>query len=534
MPTLNWIGKEKIVNHDKEVSFRLLKKNKKLSLGTSENLIVEGDNLEALKALMPFYHGMIKCIYIDPPYNTGNEKWVYNDKVNSPKIKEWLGKAVGPEGEDLTRHDKWLCMMYSRLKLLRDLLSKEGVIFVSIDDTEHCYLKQIMDEIFRPENFITNIIWQKKFSPQNDAKYFSDMHDFIVVYAKHRNSGNETIGWVRNLLPRTDEMDQRYSNPDSDPRGDWSSSDLTAKRITPKDIYPIKTPSGKIVYPTKGRSWGVSKERFDELRKEKRIWFGERGDNVPRLKRFISEVQEGLVPVTIWLHGEVGHNQEAKQELKQIFHKSDLPFETPKPVRLLRKILQLATKPDDIILDSFAGSGTTAHAVLELNKEKNSNRKFILVEMGEDICREITSERIRRVAQGYSYKKNGGEAVKVEGLGGGFEYVELGDTLFNSDGTINESVSFEEMASYVFFTETHTNLDKSKLKGNCIGQFAGTFYFLLFDGIGKNDLDRSFLKELKNIDGKKIVYADRCLLDEEILEKQQIIFKQIPYSVKVY
>jgi len=534
MPTLNWIGKDKIVNHDKEVPFRLLEKNKKLSLGASENLIVEGDNLEALKALMPFFHGRIKCIYIDPPYNTGNEKWVYNDRVNSPKIKEWLGKVVGPEGEDLTRHDKWLCMMYPRLKLLRDLLSDDGVIFVSIDDTEHCYLKQIMDDIFRPENFITNIVWQKKFSPQNDAKYFSDMHDFIVVYAKHRNSGNETIGWIRNLMPRTENMEQRYSNPDNDSRGDWMSSDLTAKRITPKDIYPIKTPSGKVIHPTKGRSWSVSKERFEELRKEKRIWFGEKGDNVPRLKRFRSEVQEGLVPVTIWLHGEVGHNQEAKQELKQLFHKSDLPFETPKPVRLLRRIIQISTQPGNIILDSFAGSGTTAQAVLELNKEDDGKRKFVLVEMEKEICRDITSERIRRVAKGYSYKKNGGEAVRVAGLGGGFEYVELGEPLFNNDGMINEAVSFEDMARYVFFTETHTNLDKSKIKGNFIGEFADTRYFLLFDGIGKNVLDRRFLKELKAVEGAKIVYADKCLLDEEILEKNQIIFKQIPYQVKVY
>lgn len=534
MPTLNWIGKDKIVNHDKEVPFRLLKKNKKYSLGTAENLIVEGDNLEALKALMPFYHGRIKCIYIDPPYNTGSEKWVYNDKVNSPKIKEWLGKTVGPAGEDLTRHDKWLCMMYPRLKLLHDLLAKDGAIFVSIDDTEHCYLKQIMDDIFKPENFITNIIWQKKFSPQNDAKYFSDMHDFIVVYAKHRNSGNETNGWVRNLMPRTEGMDQRYSNPDNDHRGDWMSSDLTAKRITPKDIYPIKTPSGKIVYPTKGRSWGVSKERFEELRKEKRIWFGEKGDNVPRLKRFRSEVQEGLVPVTIWLHEEVGHNQEAKQELKQIFHKSDLPFETPKPVRLLKRIIQIATQSGDIILDSFAGSGSTAHAVLDFNKEDGGNRKFILVEMEKDIARGITAERIRKVAKGYSYKKNGGEAIKVKGLGGGFEYVELGETLFNSNGMINGMVSFADMASYVFFTETHTNLDKNKIKVNYIGEFTGTHYFLFFDGIGKNVLDRSFLKELKVKEGKKIVYADKCLLGEEVLEKHQIIFKQIPYQVKVY
>src|SRR3989344_3713473 len=243
MPILNWIAKEKIENHDKDVPFRLLKKNKKLSLGDkSENLIVEGDNLEALKALMPHYAGQVKCIYIDPPYNTGNEGWVYNDKVNSPQIKEWLNKAVGPEGEDLTRHDKWLCMMYPRLKLLRDLLKPDGVIFISIDDNEHCYLKLMMDEIFGPENFVANIVWQKKYSPQNDAKYFSDMHDFIIVYAKKKNYGSETKGWIRNLVLRTKEQDARYKNPDNDIRGPWKPADLSVKTYSANYDYPIKTP----------------------------------------------------------------------------------------------------------------------------------------------------------------------------------------------------------------------------------------------------------------------------------------------------
>jgi len=212
MPVLDWIGKRQVINHDKEVPFRLLKRVDSLSVGKSENLIIKGDNLEALKALLPYYYNKVKCIYIDPPYNTGNEDWIYNDKVNSPEIKRWLGKVVGSEGEDLSRHDKWLCMMYPRLKLLRELLRDDGVIFVSIDDDEQHHLRMMMTEIFGAENFVTNIIWQKKFSPQNDAKYFSDMHDFIVVYAKYKNGGNEKTGWVRNLLPRTDAMDERYSN----------------------------------------------------------------------------------------------------------------------------------------------------------------------------------------------------------------------------------------------------------------------------------------------------------------------------------
>ena len=534
MPSLNWIGKEKIVNHDKDVPFRLMRKNKKYSLGESENLILEGDNLEALKALMPFYYGKIKCIYIDPPYNTGNEKWVYNDKVNSPKIKEWLGKVVGPEGEDLTRHDKWLCMMYPRLKLLQDLLSEDGVIFVSIDDTEHCYLKQILDEVFGSENFIANIVWQKKYSPQNDARYFSDMHDFIVVYAKKRNTNGDLGGWVRNLIVRSEEQNARYKNPDNDRRGPWKPADLSVKRVTEKDIYQITTPSGRKVLPPKGRSWVTSQEQVKKWIADNRVWFGKNGSNIPSVKIFLSEVQEGVVPVTWWDRVFAGDNQEAKQELKQIFQKSELPFETPKPVQLLKRILQVATSQEDTILDSFAGSGTTAQAVLDLNKEDGGNRKFILVELEEKIAKNITAERVKRVTKGYSYKTSSGKTEKVAGLGGGFEYVELGEPLFDKDGMINKTVSFEDMARYVYFTETRTNLESKKIIGNCLGEFGGSLYYLLFKSIGKNTLDRNILKQLKGMSGQKIVYADKCLLDEDELEKNQIVFKQIPYAVKIY
>ncbi|MDP3996100.1 MAG: DNA methyltransferase [bacterium] len=521
MPLFTWIGKDKVVNHDKDVPFRLLKKNKGLSLGErSENLIVEGDNLEALKALLPFYYGQVKCVYIDPPYNTGNEKWVYNDKVNSPAIQKWLKKTVGQEGEDLERHDKWLCMMYPRLKLLHQLLREDGVIFISIDDNEHCNLKMIMDDIFGTENFVANIIWQKKFSPQNDARYFSDNHDFIVCYAKKKNYNGIEDGWKRNLQPRNDEMNARYSNPDNDTRGVWTSGDMSVKTYTPSTDYPITTPSGRVVNPPKGYCWRFSKEKFTELVKDSRIWFGENGSNVPRLKRFLTEVQEGLVPLTIWLHTEVGHNQEAKQEIKNIL-KSESPFQTPKPTRLIKRILQIATRKDDIILDSFAGSGTTAQAVLEMNEEeKDSNRKFILVEMEKKIAREITQERVRRVA-----KKIGG---------GDFEYVELGEPLFRADGNINDKVSFEEMASYIYFTETLSNIDKKKIKGNCIGEYNGTEYYLLFRQKGENILSRSALKGIKKNEERKVIYADKCLLGEETLGQYNIVFKQIPYQVRVY
>lgn len=526
MPTLNWIGKDKIVSHDKEVPFRLLKKNSKLSLGKSENLIIEGDNLEALKALMPYYYGRVKCIYIDPPYNTGNEKWVYNDKVNSPKIREWLGKVVGAEGEDLTRHDKWLCMMYPRLKLLRDLLDKDGYIFVSIDDNEHCSLRKAMDDIFYPENFITTFIWNKKNVVQNDARFASVNHDYVVCYIK--NIGKNRF----NLLPRTEELNARYENPDNDLRGPWTSVALQAKSGTEANVYEITFPNGVRWKPVPGTYPRLIKQELMKAYKEGRLWFGKKGKNVPRLKKYLNEVKQGVVSNSILLPDEVGSTQMAKETIKKILGKN--VFETPKPVELIKRFIQLTCGKDSIILDSFAGSGTTAHAVLELNKGDEGSRKFILVEMESDICRKITSERVRRVAKGYFYKKAKGETVKVKGLGGGFEYAQLGDSLFNADGTINEKVTFEALARYVYFTETHTNLEKKTIKGNYLGKAGDTHYFLFFDGIGKNVLDNKALKEVKSKDGKKVVYADKCLIDEEALEEHQVIFKQIPYSVKVY
>jgi len=307
MPILKWIGKESIVNHDKRVPFRLLKKIERLSVGNSDNLVIEGDNLETLKALLSQYQNKIKCIFIDPPYNTGNENWVYNDNVNSPQMRQWLGRIVGQE--DLTRHDKWLCMMYPRLVLLRYLIRDDGIIYITIDDDEVHYLKIILDEIFGRQNFLINIIWQKKFSPQNDARFFSDMHDHILVYAKDINQCKI------NLLKRTDLQNQRYSNPDNDPRGDWTSGDLSVKTYNANYDYPIKTPSGKKINPPKGTCWRVSKEGFAELLKDKRIWFGKSGNNVPRIKRFLSEVKQGMVPTSIWGYEEVGHNQEARQSL---------------------------------------------------------------------------------------------------------------------------------------------------------------------------------------------------------------------------
>ena len=459
MPTLHFKGKTFVQNHHLSVQYHQLVPQKKLSLtdkvSLHDNLIIQGDNLKALKALLPTYSGKIKCIYIDPPYNTGNENWVYNDNVNSPMIKDWLGKVV--DKEDLTRHDKWLCMMMPRLKLLRELLSEDGVIFISIDDNEQHSLRMLLDEVFGELNFIQNIIWQKKYSPQNDAKYFSDMHDFIICYAKNKIDGEQKSGWTRNLLPRTEEMNDRYSNPDNDPRGEWKSSDLSVKTYSEAYDYEIITPSGRKTKPPRGYSWRVSKEKFSELVEENRIWFGPKLDATPSIKRFLSEVKQGLVPVSIWNYEEVGHNQEARQQLKGIFNEESFPFETPKPVRLLKRIIQLSTAKEGIILDSFSGSGTTAQAVLELNKEDGGNRKFILVEQ-EDYANTITAERVRRVIKGVKTAKD--ENLK-KGLGGSFSYFELGDPIEMESLLKGKKLpSFKEFARYLFYTATGEEFDE--------------------------------------------------------------------------
>ncbi|MDD5739066.1 MAG: site-specific DNA-methyltransferase [Candidatus Pacebacteria bacterium] len=523
MPILNWIGKEKIVNHDKDVAFRLLKKNQKYSLGNSENLILEGDNLEALKALMPFYYGKIKCIYIDPPYNTGNEKWVYNDKVNSPKISEWFKKVVGPEGDDLCRHDKWLCMMYPRLKLLYDLLSDDGVIFVSIDDNEQPYLRILMDEIFKVDNF-ESFVWKKKGGAGNTERIIGNLTEYILCYFKNKRAG---IFNYRNI-----EREYKYK----DHIGPYNLEGLEKTNQGGYErktmMFPIIDPkTRKKFYPKAGMRWTAGKETVGHMIKEGRIHFDYGKKRIYIIKRPVHYAESENVFYNLLL--DVGSLSTAKDELERIGFKREL-FDTPKPVALIKRILQIATNQNDLILDSFAGSGTTGHAVLELNKEDGGNRKFILVEMEKNIAKNITAERVKRVAKGYLYKKSNGEMVKVAGLGGGFEFVELGEPLFDKDGTINKTVSFEDMARYVYFTETRTNLEKKNIKANYLGEFGSTHYFLLFNGIGKNILDRKFLTTLKGINGKKIVYADKCLLDEEILEKHQIIFKQIPYQVKIY
>jgi adenine-specific DNA-methyltransferase len=521
MPTLNWIGKDKVVNHHLDVPMRSLETRYTEGSTISNNKIIHGDNLEALKALLPMYEGKIKCIYIDPPYNTGNEGWVYNDNVNDPKIKKWLGQVVGKESEDLSRHDKWLCMMYPRLQLLKKLLAEDGAIFISIDDNEQAHLKLMCDEVFGSGNFINNIIWQKKYSPQNDAKYFSDMHDFVLCYSKTKSI------WNRNLTARTEKQDKAYKNPDSDVRGVWKAADFSVKTYSSNYDYPITTPSGKIVNPPNGRSWTTSEDNFKNLVKDNRIWFGKNGENVPSSKKFLTEVQSGTVPITLWLREEVGDNQEGKQILKSIFASDSFPFDTPKPPRLIEKILQIATNPNDIILDSFAGSGTTAHAVLNLNKSDGGNRQFILIEM-EEYAESITAERVRRVINGYG---------TTEGTGGDFAYCTLGERLFDDDGNIAPDAHIDALKAYVFYSETKTAMPLTE-KGDpsvsdyFLGVHEGVAYYFFYERDATTTLNFDFLPHLKVHKATQyVIYADNCLLSAEFLQTHQLIFKKIPRDI---
>ncbi|WRA20178.1 site-specific DNA-methyltransferase [Helicobacter pylori] len=351
------------------------------------NYLIKGNNLIALHSLKKKFAKQVKCIYIDPPYNTGNDSFNYNDNFN---------------------HSSWLVFMKNRLEAAREFLSDDGVIFVQCDDNEQAYLKVLMDEIFLRENFVATIIWEKKYSPQNDAKWFSDNHDFILLYAKDKEI------WRPILLPRTSEMNARYKNLDNDERGAWKPSDCLVKTYMASYDYPITTPSGKIVTPPKGRCWMTSKENFQKLVDDNRIYFGRNGDNVPSLKRFLSEVKQGTTPLTIWKYTEVGHNQDATKQLLALFNNVKL-FDTPKPEALLQRILEISTKENDLVLDFFAGSGTTCAVAHKMK------RRYIGIEQ-MDYIETITKERLKKVMEG----EQGGISKKCDFKGGGsFVYAEL-------------------------------------------------------------------------------------------------------------
>jgi adenine-specific DNA-methyltransferase len=399
MPEIVFKGKEYVYNHHLTVPYRPLVVDKAKGIGPGDlaaNLVIHGDNLHALKALLPRYAGQVDLVFIDPPYNTGNEGWTYNDNVNSPIMKEWL--STNPvDGEDMLRHDKWLCMMWPRLVLLRELLSERGSIWITLDDNEVHRARMMLDEIFGEQAFIANVIWQKNYSPKGTAQFFSEDHDHLLVVSKDRDI------WRPNLLARTEEMDARYDNPDNDKRGPWKASDLSARNFYGEGTYPIVCPSGRrIEGPPPGNYWRVKESKFREMDADGRIWWGEDGNNVPAIKRYLSEVKQGRTPQTLWFYDEVGHTQDAKKTLLEMGLLKDNATITPKPVALLERVLELASEPDSLILDSFAGSGTTAHAVLKANAKDEGHRKFILIE-GEHYADRLTAERVRRVIKGFAW-----------------------------------------------------------------------------------------------------------------------------------
>lgn len=545
MPTLNWIGKQAVVKHHKEVPFRLLEPLPELSLPCpsgsgaggegayaervhGDNLIVQGDNLHALKALLPRYAGQVKCIYIDPPYNTGNEGWVYNDNVNSPEIRRWLGEVVGREGETLDRHDRWLCMMYPRLVLLKQFLREDGAIFVSIDDNEVATLRLLMDEIFGRHRFVACNVWQKRYSRENRGA-IGDVHEYLVVYAMDVNRFQET----RNRVPIDEKQAAVYKNPNNDPKGRWRGIPMTAQGFRPNQMYEIETPAGRKLRPPEGRCWSTVESEFFKLKAEGRVNFGKNGDAQPSIIRYLSEV-EGFVPWTWWPHDEVGHTDESRKEVQAIFG-TQTAFDTPKPTRLIQRILQIATDKDSLILDSFAGSGTTGHAVLKQNAEDGGNRRFILVEMDDAIARNVTAERVRRVAQGYTNAK--GEPVP--GLGGGFQFCRLSaEPLFDADGQIRRDVSFAQLAEFVWFAETGSGFTGTAASP-LLGVHDGRAIYLLYNGIlkdrsiaGGNVLTGPVYNLLPPFAGPKVIYAAANRVGSRAA-REGITFKQTPYALEV-
>ena len=545
MPTLDWIGKDKVINHHKDVPYKVLERKYSFDESGmhkedihSNNMIIHGDNLEALKSLLPQYEGKIKCIYIDPPYNTGNEGWIYNDNVNDPKIRKWLGEVVGKEGEDLSRHDKWLCMMYPRLVLLQKLLADDGAIFISIDDNEQAFLKCVCDEIFGARNFVaqlvwqrtflvanvlchtncaTKLVWQRTFATKNDAKYFSSEHEYVLVYAA------EIEKLKIKALPKSEKQLERYKNPDNDPRGPWISTDLLRMEHRDNSVYEVPTPQGKLYKPQPGTSWRHPKEEMMALIKNNEVWFGANGNSKPRRKKFLADVKSGIIPQTIWKHVDVGHTQEAKQQLKKILDASTDFFATPKPVRLINQILRIICDDGDIVLDSFAGSATTAHAVMQSDLKLS----YIMIEV-EDYADTITAERVKRVIDGYGEGKNA-----VDGTGGNFSYYELGSPLFLQDGTINNDIDTAEIRKYIWYTETNgLEYTENKQEKYYIGSHNDTAYYFYYEKDKATILDYSFLATVNVKNQAYIIYADSCALSDIDLQKWNITFKKIPRDIE--
>jgi site-specific DNA-methyltransferase (adenine-specific)/adenine-specific DNA-methyltransferase len=552
MPTLDWIGKQAVLNHHNQVPFHLLRCNPDLSVGADGggNLLVQGDNLLALKALLPYYAGQVKCIYIDPPYNTGEENWGYNDNVNSSEIKQWLGEVVGKEGEDLSRHDKWLCMMYPRLTLLKEYLREDGVIFISIDEYEVANLRLLLSEIFSPNNDLGTLVWKRRSSSAMSGLPLSIDHEYILVFAKNRDQAK--------LYGLSKEID---SYPNRDDRGVYASTDLTigmGKDARPGQFYNIKNPrTGKEYPPNPERVWRFFPETMRKIiEAELIIWPDEQTGNMqrPRYKTYFDPENLKPKPVSSWIETSstndreinvdeiefdvsilsTGMNQEGGKLLQKMF--GNKAFAYPKPLSLVRSLIRASTRDNDIVMDSFAGSGTTGHAVLDLVNEDNRDRRFILVEMDPIIAQTLTAERLRRVIRGYDWKDQKGNLRHEEGLGGGFRFCELGPTLFDASGQIRPDVRFPDLAAHVFFTETGQPLPAS-VDGSTplLGSANGSAVYLLYNGVMRdqgNVLTPQALESLPSFAGPKVVYGDGCKIGRQRLRELGVTFKQIPYQIR--
>lgn len=512
MPFLDWVNKAQAVRVAGAVPYHLLNFESAHGDAAAENLLIQGDNLLALKALLPFYRGRVKCIFIDPPYNTQSAFEHYDDKLE---------------------HSQWLSMMHPRLVLLRELLAEDGSIWVTIDDNEAHYLKVLMDEVFGRANFVTNVVWQKAYTSNQTALHVSNTHDHLLLYAKNHSA--LTIGKV----PRTDEQRATFKNPDGDPRGPWKAENLSAGKFYSAGQFPITGPFGEVFLPPKGRYWRCNEEQYKAWLADSRITFGLKETGRPMLKKYLNEMVDGLTPNTWWEHGQFGSNKEASLDLKALF--PDLPevFATPKPEKLLRGILQIATQVGDVVLDSFLGSATTAAVAHKMG------RRYIGIELG-DHARTHCLPRLQKVIDG----EQGGisEAVGWQG-GGGFRFYTLGEPVFDADGGINPAVTFGALAGYLWHFETGepaTGAFASPL----LGIHGDTAIFLLYNGIlgdrkpqGGNVLTSAVLAYLDQLladatpagqprPTRKVVYGETTRLSDWRLDEARISFRQIPYDIK--
>ena len=537
MPHLDWLGKSAVIGHHRKVPLRLLREQPDLHIpGPPLHTLVEGDNLEALVALLPQYRGRVDCIYIDPPYNTGNENWVYNDAVNSPAMRDWLGSVVGRD--DLTRHDKWLCMMYPRLVLLREMLHHHnGSIWISIDDNELPSLLGACNEIFSERNFVACIPWIKRASPANDARYFSSDHEYIVVFAANKDR------WTPHRLPRSVEQLKNYRNPDSDARGPWNSVTYTCNKTAderPGLFYAIRQPnSGSTIWPKRNAVWKYNEEQHLRNVADGLLYWGKNGAaTMPRLKSFLSEMGD-VVPRSFLKMEDVGSTQTAQTELVSIGLSGT--FSTPKPTALVERLLRIGSDKNSIILDCFAGSGTTGHAVMRLNATDGGSRRCVLVQLGQDqadgpnIARSITRERLARVSAGYT-AANG---TAVAGLGQGWRYLTLSEHFCDRSGRPRTDLPFADLAPIVFHHATGEALAQPVPERAFLGvSSAGVGVYLLYngdmldkDGRSRNVLTPGMLERLHPHPGERLVYGAACRLDDAMLRRHRIVFRQYPHAL---